>query len=194
MAAEIQGKLERWLWLPGNTARPEPPCIGVREPDGRPSGVWQRERAVNHARLDTHRPQEGKIAPRGLQKLVFEFLHRSIPHIKCARQRHALRGGPACPRGGGSAQNPSWLPTAVPIADAPPAGPDTVLLGSGLPVFGAERSRSVDNWLRQQVAAAHIGHRRLAALQIDGLDGLRGHLAAVGGLGAGDDFLAVGGN
>ena len=75
-----------------------------------------------------------------------------------------------------------------------PRTPITVLPGSGLPVFGAERSRSVDNWLRQQVAAAHIGHRRLAALQVDGLDGLRGHLAAVGGLGAGDDFLAVGGN
>jgi hypothetical protein len=47
-------------------------------------------------------------------------------------------------------------------------------------------------WLRQHLGAAHIGHRRIAAPQVDGLDGLRGHLTAFGAPGAGDDFLAVG--
>jgi hypothetical protein len=32
IAAEIQGKLERWLWLPGNAARLEPLCVGARDP------------------------------------------------------------------------------------------------------------------------------------------------------------------
>jgi hypothetical protein len=54
-----------------------------------------------------------------------------------------------------------------------------------------ELSRSAAGRLWQRLAATHIGHRRLAALQVDGLDGLRGHLAAVGAPSAGDDFLTV---
>jgi hypothetical protein len=30
--AEIQGKLKAWLWLPCDAARPEPSCVGVRDP------------------------------------------------------------------------------------------------------------------------------------------------------------------
>jgi len=75
IAAETRGKLERWLWLPGNAAFLEPPCVTVRDPDVRPSGAGKRERAVNHAGLNAQRPQEGKVAPRGLQKPIFKIPH-----------------------------------------------------------------------------------------------------------------------
>jgi hypothetical protein len=57
-----------------------------------------------------------------------------------------------------------------------------------------ELSRSSAGRSWQQLAAAHIGHRRLSSLQVDGLNGLRGHLAAIGAPGPSDDFLAGGCN
>ena len=87
--AEIQEKLERRLRLPCNAARLQPPYVGAPEPDVRASGVWQRERAINQARRDARRPEEGKVAPHGLQELVSEFPHRSIPP-------HGMRPAKAC--------------------------------------------------------------------------------------------------
>ena len=93
------------------------------------------------------------------------------------------------------AEAPRPVVTSLCRADSRRAAPRSaiaLLPFSKLPAPGAGYSRPESGWLREQLAAAHIGHRRLAALQVNGLDGLRGHLAAVGAPGASDDFLAVG--
>jgi hypothetical protein len=161
IATEINGKLQRWLWFPCNAARLEPLFVGVRgQMCGRPEYGSGSGRSIKHGTrpIDLRKAESLRADSRSWHSTSHIDLSHRAAH---ALPRHALQCGPEpychCD---GSAEDLSCISQrAADSKRATPPAPIDLLQFSRLPVPGTELFRSAAGWLRQQLAAADVGHR-----------------------------------